>query len=652
MKTSLDTTLVVRIISGISVAVTLFAACASDSPVELDGPTPLKDRPCFDFADHLHTVALLDMSGTANSVAVWGSMAYLATGESGLQVVDVGSPSAPVLKGSVNMTGTAWDVDVADGVVCVAFGSSGLVVIDAGDPDRPIIIGRAPTPGQARGIAVSDTVVYVADDVVGLMLFDLADPRAPIPMGVENSAGRAVDVAVSGTLVYVADELVGLRVVNASDPWSPWLANVVTMPAAARGVAVADGFAYVATSEAGLQTVDVSTLGAEAIVDSLGTPGIAVAVALDGHTVYVADGASGTVVGDVEIPDSPVVINHIAAGGTAVGVTHENGFLYVAEGSDGLRIVDAVNPLPPPVLASLNPSGVEAVTHVDAETATSFGVGTATGLFGARLQNSVMTLAGSVQLSFDDVTDLVVRDQLVYLAAGLGGIHIYDVSSPGAVTHIGTVPFVGNVEALAVEDSLVYFVTDGPIFGIHRLGESVSTTLSILGAEGTAVGVNGDIVYVLSTNRGMHMVNASDPTAPTVIGAFTVEGSGVKVLQGNNYTYFVTSNRFPGAENGVAVYDTQYPTIKPQRVSFVRFSDGLFYKPVDAALSGGILYVALGRGGVQVIDVSDPMNPVRIGEVASAAMSTGVAAAAGIVFIADDVGGLITVPADECMPSP
>ncbi|MCK4773210.1 MAG: hypothetical protein KAT30_00440, partial [Candidatus Krumholzibacteria bacterium] len=213
------------------------------------------------------------------------------------------------------------------------------------------------------------------------------------------------------------------------------------------------------------------------------------------------------------------------------------------------------------------------------------------------------------------------------------------------------VPFVGNVEALAVEDSLVYFVTDGPIFGIHRLGESASTTLSIVGAEGTAVGVNGDIVYVLSTNRGMHMVNASDPTTPITIGAFTVEGSGVKVLQAEGYTYFVTSNRFPGAENGVAIYDTEFPAI-PRPVSFIRFSDGYLYKPVDAALSGSVLYVALGRGGVQVIDVSDPMNPVRIGEVASTAMSTGVAVAAGIVFIADDVGGLITVPADECAPSP
>ena len=147
------------------------------------------------------------------------------------------------------------------------------------------------------------------------------------------------------------------------------------------------------------------------------------------------------------------------------------------------------------------------------------------------------------------------------------------------------------------------------------------------------------------------MVNASDPTAPITIGAFAVEGSGVKVLQGNNYAYFVMSNRFPGSMNGVAVYDTEYPTI-PRPVAFVRFSDGHLYKPVDAALSGSVLYVALGRGGVQVIDVSDPINPVRIGEVASAGTSTGVAAAAGVVFIADGVGGLITVPADECMPSP
>jgi hypothetical protein len=651
MKTLLDTALVVRITSGIAVAVTLFAACAGESPVELDGPAPLKDRSCFDFTDYLHTVSLQELSGTAYAVAVRGSLAYVAVGNSGLQVVDVGIASAPKFMGSVGATGTAWDVDVADSVVCVAFGSSGLVVVDAGDPVRPIIVGRALTPGQARGVAVSGTVAYVADDVVGLMLFDLTDPRAPRPMGVENSAGRAVDVAVSGTLVYVADELVGLRVVNASDPWSPWLANVVSMPAAARGVAVADGFAYVATSEAGLQTVDISTLGAEAIVDSLGTPGVANAVALDGSTVFVAAGRAGTMVIDVSTPVLPDFVTHIAAGVSANGVAYQDGFLYVAEGSDGLRVVNAANPLPPPVLGSLVPTDEEAVTHVAAETATAFAVGTTTGLFGARLQNSILTLAGSAPLASADVTDVVVRDGFVYLAAGMNGIHIFDISSPGVVTHAGNVPYTGNVDALAVEDSLVYFVAGGPTFGVYRSGATAATTLQVRGGDGAALGVNGNVVYVLNTNRQTHVINVTDPDAPFVSNVRHLEGSGVEVLQDETYAYFITSRLYPGAVSGVAVYDVQLP-VSPQPIAFLRITDGIDYIPVDAALSGDVLYVALRRGGVRVFDVSDPTNPVRMGSIATTGATMGVAAAAGVVFIADDVGGLITVPADECAPSP
>jgi hypothetical protein len=628
----------------------LCLACAHDSPVDGNGPS-IKDRPCFDFANHLHTVTLLETPHAATAVAVANGMAYVATGETGLEIVDVRDPSMPVLRGRVDTTGTVRDVVAVGSVAYVAFGSSGLVVVDGGDPDRPIIVGRVRTPGQAHGIAVRDTVAYVADDVVGLMLFGVSDPTLPTPMGVENSAGRAVDVAVDGAMVYVADEVLGLRVVNASDSWSPWLVNSVPMPGTSQGVAASKGVVYVATGSTGLQAVDVSTVGGETIVGSLEIEGSARALSIAEDVVFVASGLSGLTVVDVAAPSRPTAVNRVVGNGDMGGVASDGGFVYVAEGSEGLRVVDAMNPLPPPRLASLEDPSSDTITLVDAETSAAFATGTSMGLFGVELDGSAMTLTGSTVLPFDDIEDLVVRDGVVYVAAGMDGIHMFDVSDPGTITPMGKVPYDGNVEAVELRDSLVYFVTGGETFGVYRLGENAPSTVDIARAATTAVGVSGDYAYVGSRNRQRHVVSVANPDAPSSLGTGPLEGSGVEVFAGAEYVYYVTSNEFAGGENGVAVYDVTLP-FQPLFAAFLRLSGGPVDRPVDAAMWVGTLYLAQGRGGLQVIDVSDPLNPTRIGSIASDGATTGVAAVAGAVFVADGTGGLFSVPTQQCETSP
>lgn len=649
MMKNLGIARVARIFPVVIFMALLHPSCTGDTPVDGDSRAPYKNGARFDFSDYLHTAAQVETPGKAAAVAAAAGMAYVAAREAGLQVVDVGTPWAPVARGSIDTTGTAWDVAAVDSIAYVAFGSSGFVVVDVGDPDRPVIVGGAPTPGRARGIAVQGAVAYVADDVVGLMLFDITDPTTPTPMGVENSAGRAVDVAVCGAVAYVADELAGVRVVNAANPWEPWLVNAVSVPGTCGGVAVFGGVLYVAAGSSGLHVVDVSTLGAESIVGTVDIHGDARAVTVGDGVVFVAGGLPGLAVVDAKTPSAPDVVNRIVGSGEANGVDVSEGTLFVAEGSEGLRIVDVSNPLPPPLLASLAQSGGDEVSLVDAQAATAFAVGSSTGLFGAKLERPVLTRTGSTSLPFTEAKDLVVRDGIVYVAAGMNGIHTFDVADGGAITHTGALPYGGNVEAVDVVDSLVYFVTGGTVFGIYRLGDEASVTTEIPWASGTAVAVGGEYAYVASDNRQMHVVYVANPDAPVAVLTGALEGSGVDVFVDGGYVYFVTSNEFSGGENGVGVYDLAFP-FKPASVSFLRLSGGPIDRPVDAAILGSTLYLALGRGGLQVVDASDPANPIRIGSYASADVTTGVSAAAGAVFVADGAGGLFAVPSQQRAP--
>jgi hypothetical protein len=621
-------------------------ACSEDAPVGSDGTSPLKDRPCFDFADHLHTASLTSTPGNANAVVAADGLAYVADGVEGLRVVDTSDPRSPVLRGGLTEADAAWDVALAHGYAYVTFGSAGLAVVDCGDPDTPVVVGRVDTPGGARGLAVLDSIAYVADDVIGLMLFNVGDPSAPDPMGVDNTPGRAVDVAVSGALAYVADEIAGLRVVSVSDPDAPWLVNTVSLTDAGLGVALAGDHAYVAAGYAGLQIVDISTPGQEAIVGSFDTSRRAMSVAIDGDFAFIAAEWAGMLVVDISDPEDPIEVNHVAPSVRTVGVSLDGGQAFVAELSGGFRVVEVPSPLPAPVLATMPTVLDETITHLDLdeESGIVYGAGHGTGLFGVRLGSSEFLHQGSRTLPAD-VGDLVVQDGLAYVAYDHGGAAIFDVSDPRYLTGVGSIPIAGRLVSMAVADSVVYFATGTSLFGVFELGNNNATTVALVSGQTTAVGLNGDFAYVASGNRQMHTVNIADPGAPVNTGVVVIEGSGEQVLVDGDYTYVITSANFSGAENGVAVYDSQYEAfVLP--VTFM----GLQREPVSAALSGSILYVAIGVAGVEAFDVADPANPVLLGSITSVNEALDVTVTGGAVIVADGSSGMFVTPAQACTP--
>ena len=77
----------------------------------------------------IEKVGEYDTPGDARFVTVEGDYAYVADGESGIQILDINDPSNPVLIGGYDTQGNASDVAVQDGYVYIADGTGGLRVI-------------------------------------------------------------------------------------------------------------------------------------------------------------------------------------------------------------------------------------------------------------------------------------------------------------------------------------------------------------------------------------------------------------------------------------------------------------------------------------------------------------------------------------------
>jgi hypothetical protein len=103
----------------------------------------------------------------------------------------------------------------------VAENLSGLRVIDVSNPAAPVELGSFITPGFATGVEVVGGLAYVASGTYGLWVIDVSNPAAPVEIGFLDTPGSATDVAVVGGLAYVADSHFGLRVIDVSNPAAP-----------------------------------------------------------------------------------------------------------------------------------------------------------------------------------------------------------------------------------------------------------------------------------------------------------------------------------------------------------------------------------------------------------------------------------------------
>jgi hypothetical protein len=219
--------------------------------------------------------------------------------------IDSGNRKAII--GSVDTPGDAYDVKVVDGIAYVADGESGLQIIDISDPKKPNIIGTSDTPGDAMAVAVSGDKAFVVDYDKGLQIIDISDPKNPKIIGYVYMPGVADGVAVSGNRAFVAAGNSGLQIIDISDPKNPKIIGYVDTLDYANRVTISGDKAFVTTGYSGLQIIDISDPKNAQIIGSVNTLGYANGVAVKGDKAYVADGNAGLTIWHL-----PAEINSVA----------------------------------------------------------------------------------------------------------------------------------------------------------------------------------------------------------------------------------------------------------------------------------------------------------------------------------------------------
>ena len=268
--------------------------------------------------------------------------------------VNPNNPAAPSITATMTLT-VFYDVvlNSTASMAVVAAGGQGIQVIDLSNPVAPSVIGSYNTPGSARGVALNSagTLAYVAD-FYSLQIISLANPRAPSLVGsLSWSSGGWIDVAVSGGIACVADQLGNaLFVVDVSIPNAPQRVGYKTLHGLGANIAIDKNnpaMVAVISKDASqgclLEAFNISTPSqpiAEGYTQVTGLYDDDV-TGLDfiGGTAYVAAGNQGLKIYDIS--SAPVFKNTMDVPGDAYDVTVNSSYAY---GTGFPATVSIINP--------------------------------------------------------------------------------------------------------------------------------------------------------------------------------------------------------------------------------------------------------------------------------------------------------------------
>jgi hypothetical protein len=364
-------------------------------------------------------------------------------------------------------------------------------------------------------------------------------------------------------------------------------------------VAVSGRYAYAGISHQ-LAILDVNDPQHPALVgQGVPLPEAVQDVAVAGGYAYVAAGLAGLRIVDVSNPATPQEVGALATLGPAQGVAIAGNYAYLAAGSGGLRIVNVANPANPQEVGGL-------------------------------------ALPGSAK-------DVVVAGNYAYVAAGSGGLRIVDITNAANPRRVGSSRQSSYEDARGVVVAGGYaFIADVGFFdddfqkrgGLRVVDVSNPSKPRKIGLfldkNALAVAASENYVYVASYNAefstgALRVADVATPTSPRPRGSYVAPLSLRPVTAAGNYLY--------GLGARLHTIDTSDPA-QPRQVSALSLQGS----PGDLAVNGSHAYVAMGSGGLRIVDVSDPIRPRVVGRLTGDAWD--VAATGAHAYISEGYGGL------------
>ncbi len=575
----------------------------------------------------LYAVDSLNVSRLSFSYGFWFSAhdicaapdrIYIASRNTGMRVVNVSDPCNP-FEESVYYPPDyfVWDVEAIDSIAYVACGNDeGMRVVDVSDPTYLVELGFCPTGG--RLLTYSEGFIYAVNNYEGqkkLHVIDVVNPASPIEVASCSLAARGIDIAVDSNRLVIAAGEYGIITVDISSPLNPVCAGRYNTSQDAISLAIKDNYAIVMDSPAYymnpgyILVVDITDLTNPSL--SLSLPYyLTNDVALQGNYAFVTT-FEPTRLKVLDITDPPHAFELSSmwlSNAHCIDAFGEFAYIGYSVWTGGNGHVKIIDISPPQIPVEICDYSVEGYLKCSAVIGNY--VYLADNTVGMRIVN-ISDPANPVEEGIFEspaiygygATGMDVWDNYVFLACGYEGLRIINVTEPQNPHYAWTYDTTGYcVKDVWIEGDAAYVIGTGGLTAYQISNPSSPSVLGNYNILGDRVWVYGRYAFVgYGREYDVYIVDISDPSNMTQLGYYHGHGVIYAVTATGDYMYC--------SDNDLTVIIDISDPSNPIYVNSVYGS-----RVSDAVLYENLLVLARNwTKGIQLFDISDPINPVEVG---------------------------------------
>ena len=495
-----------------------------------------------------------------------------------------------------------------------------LIVLDVQDPTNPQQVGNIDQLDfEIYSLTISGTVAFAPKEK-GIRIFDISQPTNPELLDTYALPSTYVgDIVISGTLAFVPEKPTGtdntttggLRILDVSDPQNISQITIFGENDGVEAVALDGNYAYLAYHEHSTPStyssktvvLDISTINFpnEIHRSSNGTSDVAVY----GNYLYVID--NGLEIYNISTPSTPNFVNKInVTDFTKVFI--DNDTLYITSRYRGIEIFDLTDPENPSNQRSFSTNGA-IVNDLIAEGNIAYVANTIAGLKLINVQAPISEV-GTFN-SFGYPHDALKHNGYIYVLDEKTDLQILNAADPLNPQTVGSYEVPTTFYSMQIHNDNLY-LTGQTFFYILDASNPISPTyITYYSGSDRIKGliIDGNYAYVgrNSAQEGsLEIVDISDKANPTQVATI---GTSQRVFQDGAIVgtyYFMSERKYSSLiDSQFHVIDISNPE-SPQIVKTLAFQG----ETGDLAIIGNYAYLANTGRGIQIINISDPLNPV------------------------------------------
>jgi|GEM_PF-3750656 len=435
-------------------------------------------------------------------------------------------------------------------------------------------------------------------------------------------------LASFGTHIYVGVDGEGISIYDNADPANPVSIGIYEILHDISSVVINENSAYIGITDVGIEVLDLQNPNNPVSLAVIPIEGRLLAI--HGAHAYIVE-KSEIIIVDITKPAEAVEIGRLDTSklnGFINGVAFSHDIFYL-NSRRRMYMVDVQDPTNPFFVGEYYSDSAEGLQIIDDVAFIGAGGG---GMHIVDVSEPALPELISKFETLHSANDIQLYNGIIYIADEDSGIHAVDVSNPAEPIRLGVFPIPSSISLLAFsEDGIAYSWGRGPSLHLTDIRNPQTPVMGSAESPGEAWGisVSGSIACIADDDSGLQVFDVSDPMAPMLVGSLDLPGRALDVCLVSSIAYVANS------DYGLRVVDLSNPASPTLMGTFSTFEP-----VVSVQVIGNLAYIAVEDTGFFIISVEDPTNPRRFSFFNTGGSARDVFVQDNLAYVADGNEGM------------